>query len=537
MAIGFSSDSSNGGNSGHDDGSLTVAQIRAPSTPFSSDTDPFNDFHFSGREDVVTVKDVEEIVEAVKSSFAKFIEVQRSYLDRQQSSDFSSTDSSESKNSLSAESTKTSSQPSNSVENFDEDDSSSNGLTEAAVSDIIEAVSEKNDLINAEIQDSIVDLKNGITSKLDSISNEISEKLIESSSSENEDRNQKNQPSLTAANSSIGISANDMFMSFVEFITGSNERIENKIDGFQESLNLIIDNQKNIENSGFPSNKKIAFADSQSTISTEVNTVDIVGQENKGISGHDNDIKENVQNTHENESLVSKIGDYFDSLFSDIDKIFSSNDLSNEENNESQSSTYSESSLYDVINENNRLIKILKTNIDGISKSIGIISNDGIAKSMLEMMVQNSMIQMVASNTVEGMTSMMSKRIDEKFGDIIRTINESNKASLTDKTSDNKVSSFTDSNSVISKNDESSEQSANDGSIKTGKPETVDISKNGESAILNKSETSGSQSPSVGNGVDSNSKKESEKHSYSGEAESKKNGIFGFIEDAFDNFI
>ena len=108
---------------------------------------------------------------------------------------------------------------------------------------------------------------------------------------------------------------------------------------------------------------------------------------------------------------------------------------------------------------------------------------------------------------------------------------------MTDKTSDNKVSSFTDSNSVISKNDESSEQSANDGSIKTGKPETVDISKNGESAILNKSETSGSQSPSVGNGVDSNSKKESEKHSYSGEAESKKNGIFGFIEDAFDNFI
>lgn len=536
MAIGFSSDSSNGGNSGHDDGSLTVAQIRAPSTPFSSDTDPFNDFHFSGREDVVTVKDVEEIVEAVKSSFAKFIEVQRSYLDRQQSSDSSSTDSSESKNSSSAESTQTSSQPSNSVENFDEDGSLSNGLTEAAVSDIIEAVSKKNDLINAEIQDSIVDLKNGITSKLDSISNEISEKLIESSS-ENEDRNQKNQPSLTAANSSMEISANDMFMSFVEFMTGSNERIENKIDGFQESLNLIINNQKNIENSAFSSNKKNAFADSQSTISTEVNTVDIVGQENKGISGHDNDIEENVQNTHENESLVSKIGDYFDSLFSDIDKIFFSNDLSNEENNKSQSLTYSESSLSDVVNENNRLIKILKTDIDGMSKSIGIISNDGIAKSMVEMMVQNSMIQMVASNTVEGMTSIMSKRIDEKFGDIIRTINESNKASLTDKTSDNKVSSFTDSNSVISKNDESSEQSANDGSIKTGKPETVDISKNGESAILNKSETSGSQSPSVGNGVDSNSKKESEKHSYSGEAESKKNGIFGFIEDAFDNFI
>ena len=533
MAIGFSSDSTNGG---ADDGSLTVAQIHAPSTPFSSDTDPFNDFHFSGREDVVTVKDVEEIVEAVKSSFAKFIEVQRSYLDRQQSSDSSSTDSSESKNSSSAESTQTPSQPSNSVENDNENGSSSNGLTEAAVSDIIEAISEKNDLINAEIQDSIVDLKNGITSRLDSISNEISEKLIESSYG-NEDKDQKNSPSSTADNSSMGISANDMFMSFVEFMTSSNERIENKVNDFQESLNSIIDSQKSIENFNSSSAKKIASNDFQSTISTEVNSVDIIGQENKDISGHDNGIEKNFKNTQENENLVSKIGDYFDSLFSDIGKIFSSNDLPNEENNESQSSMYGESSLSDVVNENNNLIKILKTDIDGISKSIGIISNDGIAKSMVEMMVQNSMIQMIASNTVEGMTSMMSKRIDENFGDIIRTINESNKISLTNKISDLEVSSSINSNSATSKNDESSRQTVDNENIKTGKPETVNIAKNNESSILNKNETSGSQSSSVGNGVDSNSKKETENNSSNGEVESKKNGLFGFIEDAFDSFI
>jgi len=537
MAIGFSSNSSNGGDSGHDDGSLTVAQIRAPSTPFSSDTDPFNDFHFSGREDVVTVKDVEEIVEAVKSSFAKFIEVQRSYLDRQQSSDTSSADSSESKNSSSAESSQASSQPSNSVENDDEDGSSSKGLTEAAVSDIIEAVSEKNDLINAEIQDSIADLKNGITSRLDSISNEISEKLIESSSI-NEDRDQNNPPSSTAVNSSMEISANDMFMSFVEFMTGSNERIENKVDGLQESLNSIADNQRNVEKSGSSSNKKITSADSQSTISTEVNPVDIVGQENKGILGRADDTEENPQNTQENESLVGKIGDYFDSLFSDIGKMFSSNDLTNEENNESQPSMSSESSLSDVVNENNRLIKILKTDIDGMSKSIGLISNDGIAKSMVEMMVQNSMIQMIASNTVEGMTSMMSKRIDEKFGDIIRTINESNRISLTDKISDLEVSSSSiNSNSETSKNGESSRQTVDNENIKTGKLETVNITKNNESSILNKNEISGSQSYSVGNGVDSNSNKESENNSSNGEVESKKNGILGFIEDAFDSFI
>lgn len=552
MATGFSTNSSNGGNGGHDDGSLTVAQIRAPSTPFDSDTDPFSDFHFSGREEVVTVKDVEDIVEAVKSSFAKFIEVQRSYLDQQSSE--SSTDSSESKNASSAESNSTSSQPSTTAEHNDENDSSSKGLTEAAVSDIIEAINDKNESLNSEIQDSMSEFKNGITSKLDSVNNEISEKLIESSSNDGS-KDQKESTSSPSDSSNTGISANDMFKSFVEFMNGSVDKIKNKVDGLQESIDTISENKEETKNSDSSKDVKTSSDSQQTAISTEITPIDIVGQENKGISGRDNGSRstptdgenkattdvnaksdKNLTNSQEIDSgnLVDRIGGYFDKLFDDVGKMFSS-DASNDKGMEETPSSTTSSSLSDVVNETNRLTKLLKTDIDGLSKTIGEVSDNGIAKSMVEMMVQNSMLQMISSNTVDGMSSMMSKMVDDKFGDVIRTINENSKTTSTVERDKNETSNNISDNAEKSTNNG---LTANTTAIETGKPEIVDISKDGASSSADENTKSDSiQSSTVNMSNDKNAVEKTNTPSV-GEAETKNGGgLLNLIGDAFDSFV
>jgi hypothetical protein len=533
MATGFSTNSSNGGNGGHDDGSLTVAQIRAPSTPFDSDTDPFSDFHFSGREEVVTVKDVEDIVEAVKSSFAKFIEVQRSYLDQQSSE--SSTDSSESKNTSSAESNLTPSQPSTTAENNDENDSSSNGLTEAAVSDIIEAISDKNESLNSEIRDSMTEFKNGITSKLDLVNNEISEKLIESSSNDG-NKDQKESTSSPSNSSNTGISANDMFKSFVEFMTGSVDKIKNKVDGLQESIDTLSENKEETQNSDSLKDAKTSSDSQQTTISTEITPIDIVGQENKSTT--DVNAKSDKKSTNSQEidsdNLVDRIGGYFDKLFNDVGKMFSS-DASNDKGMEETPSSTTSSSLSDVVNETNRLTKLLKIDIDGLSKTIGKVSDNGIAKSMVEMMVQNSMLQMISSNTVDGMSSMMSKMVDDKFGNVIRTINENSKTTSTVERDNNETSNNSSDNAEKSTNNG---LTANTTAIETGKPEIVDISKDGASSSADENTKSDSiQSSTVNMSNDKNAVEKTNTPSV-GEAESKNGGgLLNFIGDAFDSFV
>ena len=147
------------------------------------------------------------------------------------------------------------------------------------------------------------------------------------------------------------------------------------------------------------------------------------------------------------------------------------------------------------------------------------MTNDGIAKSLVEMMVQNSMIQMVASNTIEGMSSMMTKKIEERFGEAIRIINETGKNSQLDKMATDKNTSFSE-NPTDSTNKDHDIQTVDRENIETVKTEISDILKNDNSDVSNNKLHSNQETSSI------------EK-----DDETKKNGLFGFIEDTFNNFV
>ena len=399
------------------DQSMVVAQVRTPSTPFNSDMNPLSDFHFSDREEVVTVKDVEEIVSAVKDSFSKFIETQRSYLDRMNTQTSTSSQSS----------TTSDTKPENSTESpkkeddYNKIDDSNSGLTEATISDIIQEFSEEINSSKNEILENISDLKTSIQTKEDSIQNVISEKLIESNENEDKDDSIEKEQSLDKN------SSNDSTMSFVEFMSSSFSNIKDSISNVFSSLFEDADNKfdsikSEISNTDEEAGSSISLPSTFTDI--ENVKIDEFDENKKSEPIEENDFSSNEFESYGRE-LTSRLDDFFlnfneDSENSTVD-VESSNEISTStsDNGYFEEFKANQVSMTDVVNETNEFVKSLVLDIDNIATSISGLENGGLAKSIVDMMVQDSSIELMISGTFDEISTSLVENIDSRFGEVI----------------------------------------------------------------------------------------------------------------------
>lgn len=195
----------NGNDNGNETGGQGVlnAQIYSDSTAkYPFEPNPVGNFVFSGREDVVTVKDIEEIVKTIRDCFENFINIQRSYLDRQ--SQTITNDGSSSSDTTDGADSSTSTNQSN-----------SSGLTEQADFDIIKKeISKDISSSKDEILKNFSDIYTDISSKIENNTVNISEKLIESS---NENIN------------------DEYINSFIEYMSSTIDDVKNEITDIASS--------------------------------------------------------------------------------------------------------------------------------------------------------------------------------------------------------------------------------------------------------------------------------------------------------------
>ena len=411
---------SNSNEAAQNDGSIQVAQIRAPSTPFNSDINPLYDFQFSGREEVVTVKDVEGIVSAVRDSFSKFIETQRSYLDRMNAQSESSSASSERSSEGNSEALKKDNEQSK-----NEDYGSS--LTEADISDKIKEFSEEINSSKDDTINSISELSSSIQINVDSIKNSIADKLVES----NEE--QSNGENETDIEKTDEMSLEDYTMSFVDFMSSSLPEMEDELYRrfspiFEDFENELLDK------------KTVVDEDESSEVDSAVNQSPI-GIDDIKIDGLDegfenaDDVQDDYGNEDESEferygrELTSSIDD----LLSDIEDIslgigsedendYNYNEVEIDSNPENQDE--GRKSLYDVVYDMNGIVRNLVLDVNQISKFISGLSNDGVAKSIVDMLVQDSSMELMISKTFNGIGKSIVERIESNFGDVIEHLRD-----------------------------------------------------------------------------------------------------------------
>ena len=508
-----------------DDQSMVVAQVRTPSTPFNSDMNPLSDFHFSDREEVVTVKDVEEIVSAVKDSFSKFIETQRSYLDRMNSQ------TSTSNQSPSTSDTKTESVAESSKKEDDssKNDDSNSGLTEAAISDIIQEFSEEINSSKNEILENISDLKTSIQTKEDSIQNAISEKLIESNEDKDENGSIEKDQFLNES------SSNDSTMSFVEFMSSSfsniKESVSNVFSSLFENVNDKFNSIKNeVSNTDEETGSSIllpsTFTDTENVKIDELNE----NQENEPIE--ENDFSSNDFESYGRE-LTSRLDDFFlnfdkDSENSNVD-VKSSNEISisTDSNGYFEEFKANQVSMIDVVNETNEFVKSLVLDIDDIATSISGLENGGLAKSIVDMMVQDSSIELMISGTFDEISTSLVKNIDSRFGeviDVLKRIEESSNVphgTMNDHLVENENSEIT---SLKLNGENDNERNSTNGNVETV-AETVAVE-----GLVEKVNTAG-QSKDDEDRTSENIQNRDNQTSSSAK-QTTSNSLFGFITDS-----
>ena len=233
--------------------SMVVGQIRTPPTPFDSDMNPLYNFQFSGSEKVVTVKDVEEIVSAIKESFSRFIETQRSYLDAMnQSKTVESAQSEDSgKNSGNSDDSGSYAYDSKNVDaGSSSGDSRENGLTNPPVSDIIQEHPLEDGPSFEGIQSSLDGIKDDLSSAFEGFSDEITEKLLEGPDENGETDEVEVSP--------LGETKEDIengLMSLSDYMASSFGEIRDGIDGrfsgFEEDLSEEGNGSEETLNEGF----------------------------------------------------------------------------------------------------------------------------------------------------------------------------------------------------------------------------------------------------------------------------------------------
>ena len=425
---------SDGGNGiGFDDGSLTVAQVRTPSTPFESDMNPLSDFNFSGRGETVTVKDVEEIVEAVKSSFSKFIETQRDFLSRQQKN------SSETENVQNSSSNSENSQISSYSDTSKEADDTKKSLTIDDVFGIIKSIRQKeHDFANETFENETLktDSKNEILEKLSSsninfINNdsfEISEKLVKGNS---EEVSQEEYGKIENQKSETGF-ANDMFMSFEDYLNNKLEETYRKIDEQETKIsselsNIVSAHSQNLLTTIDDDRRRNGASEKlETTVSNNIDFKNHISQNEDSEKEENVEKSDLVNRNFENDDFEL----HFANMMQETERLLSSvnnreivgdtipKNLANKENNIISDNFSKE------IDEN---IKILRLNLDSMDNEIHRIFETGVVKSAVETAIQNSTLQSLATNGIEGLSSPMMNKINESFGEMIRSMGNSSK--------------------------------------------------------------------------------------------------------------
>lgn len=434
--------------SGIDDGSLTVAKVRAPSTPFDSDTNPLSNFRFKESDEIVTIKNVEEIVKAVKDSFSRFIETQRNYAARESSNSSESSSSSKSNDEDSQKNEQTVSSAENDKDG--ESNKNKNELTEAVNSDIMKAASEENQFSQSnEILNSLDIFKDETNSTLKSFYDDISDKLINSVEKDENELDIIEQNSIQEENKE-NKKPIDYDSSFIDYIISSVEKIENNIDGLFDYVEEI--SEKITENS-------VSF-ESKDNILQEDNIVSDYGKinnivENKDILGLDNENGLKNAFFEDFDSLFEEIDENIENL-SELSKKTDENDISFE-NNENLENTEQTRSIYDAINEIMETSKTLQIGMDDVTMMLSGMTSDGLAESIVESMVQGSMIQMIADETVDGISSSLTDIVKEQLGESITLLKDSNLENSDEteeeffngRNPDETIDDFTNENSII----------------------------------------------------------------------------------------
>lgn len=410
MATGVSSNN----HSGPDDGSLVVAQIRTPSTPFESDMNPVADFPFSGREEVVTVKDVENIVKTLSDCFSRFIETQRNYLETQNTTDTEDS----SKN----ESTAAETQPSENTQSSStasNDASNDSDLTEPAISDIIKStLDEKNSFLRDDLQNSVNNLGNVIDTKLESISGKITENLLDS---EDKNESSKNIANVNENDSKTEATFENSDGSFIDYISKIESNVDEVIEKNLNSITESINNSISIDTETvgvFREENKGILGD----VDAAVNDVNLSIQKEDGIDGNDGtsnindteDVEESADGNFVIGEMVEGVKGYLDELTDDIKTMF-------------QTETPGEPPVDFVrsgAKDGSELLALFRAESGDIEKKIGGLVDDGVAKSMLEVAAQTSMMQANAAETINGLSTMMYSGFNEKFGDVIQWIQD-----------------------------------------------------------------------------------------------------------------
>lgn len=453
-ATGFTSDST----VGYDDGSLTVAQVRTPSTPFNSDMNPYADFQFSGSEEVVTVKKVEEIVTAVRDSFNRFIETQRDYLSKSQASTEKNASTAESESAQPSSTTSTES-------TVEKDSSETESLTEARVYDIIKATdTEKSFSEISDINGSLDELNKGLSDKIDEFSNKISEKLIKTSDEESQDLLKTPLYESPEASES-------KYQTLLDYITESSEKTKTDIERLTQekekpSLERVID--------GYDSSD-IDIGNKPGLIEAlEGNTAEM--DISKGLSGLDTAEENEIPSPQEdNVDIVNRLEERFDGFYDDFEDIFNKNNEETESNEEmSNYEILPPSSLEELFEENNQILESLRSGADALTKDASGYSTEGMASSMMEMMLQNSFVESIASNTADKISASLSETIKTEFGNVIKELgnkeNQQEQPSLPNMFEENDVEEMEEGNT-----NGFTDNNIND-EINTEKTETVDIS-------------------------------------------------------------
>lgn len=370
------------------DGSVVVGQVRAPSTPFNSDMNPLSEFRFSGREESVTVKDVESIVMAVKESFAKFIETQRSYLDR-----LNDVESDKKKSTEDSDY-----QDDSNAENVTSATNSDGSLTKADDSDIIKEISEKSFSSTDELRNSInVD----ISSKMDSIGEQIIDKLLEKDESveeeeskyiSDESRNGYQLTLLDMMNSSVS-SMNDRISGILKEFKDNNEISEETTSNptMEETWEKpIAPIERELE--------KMSFHEIDDTTTDSASNDEELENLVYGIR---NSIYEMLEDESEDidETERSDKFDMYDDYFDDIEN--------------------RQVSLSDLFAENENVAKQLAIGMNDIVAEITEFASGGLLKSMVEMYLQDSSMEIMAYGNIDEMGKMLLSNMNENFVDII----------------------------------------------------------------------------------------------------------------------
>lgn len=268
-------DQSNSGNDVGGQGVLAGQVFSDSDAVYKYNPNPVGDFQFSGREDVVTVKDIEEIVKSVRDCFEHFIEVQRSYLDRRSQTSNDSSSSEEGNDGSSTTST-----------------SDSSGLTERTNFDIIkEELSKDITSSKEDILKSISDIHTDISTKIENTTVDISEKLIKNN--EKEENSSYLDSVVDFMSSTAGDIKNAITDIFSSKDTTTSSTVENgNVEVLETPLKdnsaLTQGDERNVEENGEIDGEKLIYQISENVeeqiTEQKSSIVESLGSEIKSIS-------------------------------------------------------------------------------------------------------------------------------------------------------------------------------------------------------------------------------------------------------------